>query len=86
MVFNLAFSPLAEAVRQFQAVQHRDGSITIKIVPAGGELPADALAHVEKSCARYLPGVAVRFESVSDIPTTRTGKRQVVIVEPPGDA
>jgi phenylacetate-CoA ligase len=86
MVFNLAFSPLADAVRQFQAVQHRDGSITIKVVPAGGELPADALAHVERSCARYLPGVAVRFETVADIPTTRTGKRQVVIVEPPGDA
>ncbi len=86
MVFNLAFSPLAEAVRQFQAVQHRDGSITIKVVPAGGELPAEALAHVERSCARYLPGVAVRFESVKDIPTTRTGKRQVVIVEPPGEA
>jgi phenylacetate-CoA ligase len=86
MVFNLAFSPLAEAVRQFQAVQHRDGSITIKVVPAGAELPAAAVAHVEKSCARYLPGVPVRFESVADIPTTRTGKRQVVIVEPPGDA
>jgi len=86
MVFNLAFSPLADAVRQFQAVQHRDGSITIKVVPAGGGLPADALAHVERSCARYLPGVAVRFESVADIPTTGTGKRQVVIVEPPGEA
>jgi phenylacetate-CoA ligase len=83
MVFNLAFSPLAEVVRQFQAVQHGDGSITIKVVPAaGGDLPRDAVAHVERSCARYLPGVPVRFESVSDIPATRTGKRQVVIVEP----
>ncbi|HWM86256.1 MAG TPA: hypothetical protein VNO33_10475, partial [Kofleriaceae bacterium] len=84
MIFNLAFSPLADAVRQFQAVQHRDGSITIKVVPAGGELPREAVAHVEKSCARYLPGLLVRFETVGDIPATRTGKRQVVIVEPPG--
>ncbi|HTE50097.1 MAG TPA: hypothetical protein VK698_04440 [Kofleriaceae bacterium] len=85
MVFNLAFSPLAEAVRQFQAVQHADGSITVKVVPAaGGELPPAALAHVEKSCARYLPGLAVRFEAVADIPATATGKRRVVIVEPPG--
>jgi hypothetical protein len=53
------------------------------VVPAGPELPADALAHVEQSCARYLPGVPVRFEAVGDIPATRTGKRQVVIVEPP---
>jgi len=83
MIFNLAFSPLAEAVRQFQAVQHGDGSITVKVVPDGRELPGAALAHVEASCARYLPGVAVRFEMVGDIPATRTGKRKVVVVEPP---
>lgn len=82
MVFNLAFSPLAEAVRQFQAVQHRDGSITVKVVPAaGGELPRAALDHVARSCARYLPGVPVLFEAVADIPATRTGKRRVVVVE-----
>jgi phenylacetate-CoA ligase len=81
MVFNLAFSPLAEAVRQFQAVQHRDGSITVKVVPSGGELPRAALEHVARSCARYLPGVPVLFEEVADIPATATGKRRVVVVE-----
>ncbi len=83
MVFNLAFSPLAEAVRQFQAVQHRDGAITVKVVPAaaGGQLPRAALDHVAQSCARYLPGVPIRFEAVADIPATGTGKRRVVIVE-----
>jgi phenylacetate-CoA ligase len=84
MIFNLAFSPLAEAVRQFQAVQHKDGSITVKVVPAtaGDELPRAALDHVARSCARYLPGVPVLFEAVADIPATRTGKRRVVVVEP----
>ncbi len=83
MVFNLAFSPLAEAVRQFQAVQHRDGSITVKVVPAGGvELPQAAIDHVARSCARYLPGVPVQFETVADIPVTGSGKRRVVVVEP----
>ncbi|HEU5060052.1 MAG TPA: hypothetical protein VFU21_26150 [Kofleriaceae bacterium] len=82
MIFNLAFSPLAEVVRQFQAVQHRDGSITVKVVPAaGGELPRAAADHVARSCARYLPGVPVLFEVVADIPATRTGKRRVVVVE-----
>ena len=83
MIFNLAFSPLAEVVRQFQAVQHRDGSITVKVVPAGagGELPRAAVDHVARSCARYLPGVPVLFEAVADIPATRTGKRRVVVVE-----
>jgi phenylacetate-CoA ligase len=80
MIFNLAFSPLADSVRPFQAVQHRDGSITVKVVPAaaGGPVPAAALDHVARSCARYLPGVPVRFETVADIPATRTGKRRVV--------
>jgi hypothetical protein len=68
-------------VRQFQAIQHRDGSITVKVVPAARQLPPAALEHVEKSCARYLPGVQVTFEAVEDIPTTRTGKRRVVVVE-----
>ncbi|HTM19799.1 MAG TPA: hypothetical protein VL172_04805 [Kofleriaceae bacterium] len=82
MVFNLAFSPLAEAVRQFQAVQHRDGSITVKVVPASGDqLPQAAIDHVAQSCARYLPGVPVQFEAVADIPVTGTGKRRVVVVE-----
>jgi phenylacetate-CoA ligase len=82
MVFNLAFSPLADAVRQFQAVQHRNGSITVKVVPAAGDgLPRDAIDQVARSCARYLPGVPVVFEAVADIPATATGKRQVVLVE-----
>ncbi len=83
MIFNLAFSPLAELVRQFQAVQHRDGSITVTGVPAaaGGPVPPAAVDHVARSCARYLPGVPVRFETVADIPATGTGKRRVVVVE-----
>jgi phenylacetate-CoA ligase len=82
MIFNLAFSPLAAAVRQFQAVQHRDGSITVKLVPAaGGELPQSTIDRVARSCARYLPGVPVLFETVADIPATATGKRRVVVVE-----
>jgi phenylacetate-CoA ligase len=87
MVFNLAFSPLADAVRQFQAVQHRDGSITVKVVPAAGrELPGAAIDHVARSCAKYLPGLPIAFETVPEIPATRAGKRRVVVVEPPDGA
>ena len=83
MIFNLAFSPLAEAVRQFQAVQHTDGSITLRVVPDrdGGALPPAARSHVEQSCARYLPGIPIAFEVVADIPPTASGKRRVVVVE-----
>jgi phenylacetate-CoA ligase len=80
MVFNLAFSPLAEKVRQFQAVQHPDDSITIKIIPAP-DFDDRVLDHLRKSCRKYLPGLAIQPRLVEDIPLTRSGKRRVVVVE-----
>lgn len=80
MVFNLAFSPLAEHVRQFQAIQHPDASITLKIIPAANFSDA-ALAHIQQSCAKYLPGIPVTPLLVDDIPLTSSGKRRIVIVE-----
>jgi phenylacetate-CoA ligase len=80
MVFNLIFSALAKSVRQFQAVQHKDGAITVKVVPASG-LDGDAIEQVRSSCARYLRGVPVRVETVAEIPLSRSGKRRPVIVE-----
>lgn len=80
MVFNLAFSPLADKVRQFQAVQHPDDSITIKIVPAPGFADRD-VRHLEASCRKYLPGLEIHPQLVDDIPLTRSGKRRVVVVE-----
>lgn len=81
LVFNVMFaSALAASVRQFQAVQHKDGSITLKLVPLR---PLDAAAHesIKTTCARYLKGVTVRTEEVGEIPVGKSGKRQVVVVE-----
>ncbi|HZS40668.1 MAG TPA: hypothetical protein VFF06_27735 [Polyangia bacterium] len=80
LVFNLIFSVLAQTVRQFQAVQHKDGSITLKLVPTSA-LDATAREHIRKNCAQYLKGVEIKTEIVSEIPVSRSGKRQVVIVE-----
>jgi phenylacetate-CoA ligase len=80
MVFNLIFSPLAKSVRQFQAVQHKDGTITLKVIPAS-DLDGTALDHVRAGCASYLRGIPVRVETVTEIPLSRSGKRQPVIVE-----
>lgn len=82
LVFNLIFCELAESTRQFQAVQHVDGSITLKVVPAATMNEA-TLDHLKRHTSKYLPGVEIRTELVDDIPTTRTGKRRVVIVEKP---
>jgi phenylacetate-CoA ligase len=80
MIFNLIFSALASTVRQFQAVQHKDGSITLKVIPTDG-LDDAAMGHIRKNCEKYLKGVEVRVETVNDIPVSQSGKRRPVIVE-----
>ncbi len=80
LVFNVLFCDLAEATRQFQAVQHASGDITLKLVPAG-ELAEATLARLTAQCEKYLPGIAVKTEICDEIPVTSAGKRKVVIVE-----
>jgi phenylacetate-CoA ligase len=80
LIFNLIFSVLASTVRQFQAVQHIDSSITLKVIPTS-DLDAVALDHIRRNCEKYLRGIKVKVEKVDDIPTSNSGKRQPVIVE-----
>jgi phenylacetate-CoA ligase len=81
LIFNVIFAgSLGQSVRQFQAVQHRDGAITLKLVPAG-HLDGTAREHIVRNVERYLTGVDVRMEVVDEIPVSETGKRQVVVVE-----
>jgi phenylacetate-CoA ligase len=83
LVFNVMFaSALASSFKQFQAVQHKDDSITLKLVPANGARADErSLEAITSTCRTYLKGADVRIEIVSDIPLTKNGKRQVVIVE-----
>jgi phenylacetate-CoA ligase len=80
MVFNLIFSVLASTVRQFQAVQHKDSSITLKVIPTHS-LDATAMDHIRRNCEKYLRGIPVTVERVAEIPLSKSGKRQPVIVE-----
>ena len=80
LVFNVVIAHLAHAIRQFQVVQHKDRSITLRIAPTAtfdGSIEAALRATWEK----YLPGVAVTLERVDELPIASTGKRQVVVVE-----
>jgi phenylacetate-coenzyme A ligase PaaK-like adenylate-forming protein len=80
LVFNVVIAHLAHAIRQFQVVQHKDRSITLRIAPTStfdGSIEAALRATWEK----YLPGVAVTLERVDELPIASTGKRQVVVVE-----
>lgn len=80
MVFNLLFSPLADEVDQFQAVQHADGSITVKLVTPGA-ISSRTREHLQSVSRKYLPGVSVDVQRVDEIPLSKTGKRRVVVVE-----
>jgi phenylacetate-CoA ligase len=80
LVFNVMFTALAQAVRQFQAVQHPDGSVTLKVIPGSG-FDENARVEVRRHLQQVLPGVEVRIETVGEIPASASGKRQVVVVE-----
>jgi phenylacetate-CoA ligase len=81
ILFSILVTRLAPHVLQFQAVQHVDGSVTLRIVPVGGAVAAEVHELASTFASRYLPGVAFRVEPVRDIPTTAAGKRRIVIVE-----
>jgi phenylacetate-CoA ligase len=83
ILFSRIFSwsdALSRTVRRWQAVQHADRSITLKI-EAHSNLGEDALADLRRSFSKYLKGVTVRTERVTDIPPGENGKRKTVVVE-----
>jgi phenylacetate-CoA ligase len=84
LIFSILFVSIAEHTKEFQGVQHADGSLTLKIVPLRPEpLPQRLHEIAQGFAAKYLPGVAMTIQVVDDIPPTRSGKRQIVIVEKP---
>ncbi len=80
LFFNVMFSVMADTVRQFQVVQRRDRSIDLSIVPTSA-LDESVLRGVRESCAKFLPGVELRIDLVSEIPVGPGGKLHVVRVE-----
>jgi phenylacetate-CoA ligase len=82
LIFNVMFGDLAGYARQFQVIQHLDGKLTLKIVTMdGGPVPQDGQQRIHGYIGKYMPGVPLTIERVDDIPPTKAGKRQVVVVE-----
>jgi phenylacetate-CoA ligase len=79
LIFNALLVAHGHVVRAFQVVQHRDDSFTMRVV--GERFDAAAEQALRGSLAPYLRGLPLRIERVADIPTERSGKRKVVIVE-----
>ena len=71
---------LARAVVHWQATQHLDGSITLKLQPRE-PLGEEALSDIRRNFGRYMKGVDIRTQLVTEIPPGPNGKRQTVVVE-----
>lgn len=80
IAFSYALHDVSSAVRQFQVIQHRDSSVTIRLVELE-QLPPAALAKVQRDAARLLAGIDVRVEVVPTLPRNPAGKHNLVVVE-----
>lgn len=79
LVFSVVFVAYGDRVRAFQAVQHRDRSITLRVV--ADELDAATERAIQAYLAPYLKGVPMKLERVPEIPLAPSGKRPLVVVE-----
>jgi phenylacetate-CoA ligase len=80
LAISFLFHDVAGAVRQFQAVQHKDHSVSINLVPTGALAPSQ-IAAIHQSSMRLLRGVPVRINVVPDLPRSQAGKHRLVVVE-----
>ncbi len=80
LVFNVVIAYLAHAIRQFQVIQHKDRSVTLRVAPTPA-YDATVEATLRETWKKYLAGVPVKLELVDELPISATGKRQVVVVE-----
>jgi len=74
------FHDVSSAVRQFQVVQHRDTSVTIRLVQSE-RLPESALAQIRRNATRLLAGIDVQVQVVPELPRSAAGKHHLVVVE-----
>jgi phenylacetate-CoA ligase len=80
LFFNVLFAEIADKVRQFQVVQRRDRAIDLKIVPTGA-FESSLLEQVRNHCDKFIPGVTLRTELVTELNPDAGGKLRVVVVE-----
>jgi phenylacetate-CoA ligase len=80
MVFPVLMLPYAQFVRQYQAIQHKDRSIDVLLVPAGG-LDARIETELQQKLASIVRGVPIRLQRVPEIAASASGKRRPVIIE-----
>jgi phenylacetate-CoA ligase len=81
MFFHVLFGDTRnEFASQFQVIQRRDRSVTLKVVRGPG-WKADTVRWLETRANDYLHGLPIRIEECDSIPQMPNGKRKTVIVE-----
>jgi phenylacetate-coenzyme A ligase PaaK-like adenylate-forming protein/N-dimethylarginine dimethylaminohydrolase len=70
----------SHAIRRFQAVQHKDRSVTISVVPVH-ELTSASLDEIRRHGQQLLAGIDVAVRVVPDLPRSAAGKHHLVVVE-----
>jgi phenylacetate-CoA ligase len=79
---QLLMNTLGPWTGQFQIVQKDDDSIVIRTVPSG-TIPEAKRQQFLGECRALAPMLPVRLDFVERLPPESTGKRRVVVVEPP---
>jgi phenylacetate-CoA ligase len=80
IALSFLFQDISSSIRQFQAVQHRDRSVTISVVQSQ-PLSAATLEGIRRNGQRVLAGVDVRVVVVPELPRNPAGKHNLVVVE-----
>jgi phenylacetate-CoA ligase len=80
MIFPVVMLKYADAVRQYQAVQHKDRSVTVRIVPSPLFTP-EVEGLMRGNLERAISGVAVKIEVVTQIPVPDSGKQRLIVIE-----
>ncbi|MEZ4403986.1 MAG: hypothetical protein R3B06_28450 [Kofleriaceae bacterium] len=85
LLFSILFVSFAEEAREFQVVQRAAGDLTIRLVMStpGAQVSAALERTTQVFLAKYLPGIAWRWEYVDTIPSSAAGKHHIVVVERP---
>ncbi|HEX8110614.1 MAG TPA: hypothetical protein VF516_22940 [Kofleriaceae bacterium] len=80
IALSFLFQDISSAVRQFQAMQHKDRSVTISVVQSE-PLSSQMIEDVRRNGQRLLAGVDVRVVVVPELPRNPAGKHNLVVVE-----
>jgi phenylacetate-CoA ligase len=82
LLFSILFAMIGIEAKQFQVIQNKDRSLTVRLVLVhGAALSKQGDKSVRDWVAKYIPAVPLTIEIVDEIPLTAAGKRKLVIVE-----